>query len=143
MSADNLEDLNDHLRGIRQIVQQQRIILEENGRLKAENKELREQISQSKSVLDRNCELEAQLEGARRTKKTFQRIEELEQSVLTLTQELGQLRLERASSLKVAESAQYFVERLDYIAAKLRVKPGNRTPKELLSAIEDAVRKIV
>lgn len=95
-------------------------------------------------VKSHNSRLEAVSKDAAKDKSVLRSIIEThEQTITELSNEVGFLKARHDQNTENAGVAQMYVDRLTYIATKLRVKPGHRTAKELLSAIEDAVRKLM
>lgn len=146
----SIEKLDSHLFQIREIVGQQRILIKQNELLKEENDALKLELTKMKELEAQNVELAERLEDARKSKKTLQKIEELESTVVSMSTvcssqlaELGVLRGQQTKDTENQALANMYVERLSYLADKLKIKPGHRNPKELLAAIEDAVRKLV
>jgi len=139
----SIESLDASLIQIKDIIDRQKQLIGQNDALAAENTRLKAENDSLRTLIDRVADLERRLEDARRTKKTIQRIEELEGTISSHVQELGELKTQRIKDSENTVVAQMYVERLTYIANKLKIKPGNRTSKALLSAIEDAVRKLV
>lgn len=144
------ESLDEHLRVVGDLVARQKAVIEENALLRLENERLTTDLASHQGVFTRNVALERRLEDARQTRKTLQKIEGLEAEVCSLQQtildregDVAVLELQRTKDSESLAVAEMFVDRLVNLSQKLRIKTGSRNPKELLSAIEDAVRKLV
>lgn len=125
-------------------------------RLTQENKDLKKRLvdlepkanalaSTEKQVDD----LKKKLSHARETKKNIQLIESLQDESDNAKKRCHQLEEELAAAHKKVEelreagvASKNIIDRLDYIAQKLKIKRGSRNTGELLGAIEDRIRKI-
>jgi len=139
----SLAELDKHMKSIRRIISDYTMLEQEKRAVQDEKRHLERQMASSETLRKKIKELEGSLEDARRTKKTLQKVEGLQARVNELEERNKFLEDRLAEHVARDDNAKVFLERLSHIAVKLKIRPGSRTPKELLGAIEDSIRKLM
>lgn len=146
--VENVIALENSLAQLSDVIADYRALAEERDSLQEEIHILRRKADQLEVITLHVSSLEEKLADARSTKKTLQKIETLEYTVETLSNnlrdrdakiyELSQL---QAQNSRMISDAQKIHDRVKYLALKLGIKEGNRSTTSLLAAVEDAIRK--